>query len=238
MQNILITGANRGIGLALSRRFLELGQRVFAGVRNPDKQGALGDLPAEQRARLTIVQLDVGSDASVREAQRQVSSQVSKLDVLVNMAGVSPFPHDARLGSVDLDKVRDTFETNVIGPLRVAQEFAPLLRAGASAERPARLVNVSSGVASMAGKDNGIFYAYGVSKTALNMLSITESFDLKGDHVCVVALDPGWVRTELGGPNAHLAPEESAAACAELISRLTLEQSGKFLHYSGSEIAF
>ena len=90
----------------------------------------------------------------------------------------------------------------------------------------------------LAGKDNGIFYAYGVSKTALNMLTVTESFDLKGDQVCVVALDPGWVRTELGGPNAHLAPEESAAACAELISGLKLAQSGKFLHYSGSEIAF
>ena len=238
MQNILITGANRGIGLALTRRFLELGQRVFAGVRKPDNQGAFGDLPADQRARLSVVGLDVGSDGSVLEAQRQVSSEVGHLDVLVNMAGISPFPHDARLGSVDLGKVREAFETNVVGPLRVAQAFAPLLRAGASAAQPARLVNVSSGVASLSGKDNGIFYAYGVSKTALNMLSVTESFDLKGDHVCVVALDPGWVRTELGGPNAHLAPEESAAACAELISGLKLEQSGKFLHYSGSEIAF
>lgn len=238
MQNILITGANRGIGLALTRRFLELGQRVFAGLRKLENQSVFADLPAEQRARLTAVGLDVGSDDSVREAFGQVSSQVARLDVLVNMAGVSPFPHDARLDTVDLGKVRDTFETNVVGPLRVARAFVPLLRAAASAERPARLVNVSSGVASMAGKDNGIFYAYGVSKTALNMLSLTESFDLKADQVCVVALDPGWVRTELGGPNAHLAPEESAAACAELISGLKLEQSGKFLHYSGSEIAF
>src|SRR5450432_1207506 len=238
MQNILITGANRGIGLALTRRFLELGQRVFAGVRNPDNQSAFADLPGDVRTRLGVVGLDVGSDSSVREAQRRVSSEVAHLDVLVNMAGVSPFPHDARLDSVDLGKVREAFETNVVGPLRVAQAFAPLLRAGASVARPARLVNVSSGVASLAGKDNGIFYAYGVSKTALNMLSVTESFDLKGDHVCVVALDPGWVRTELGGPNANLAPAESAAACAELISGLKLEQSGKFLHYSGSEIAF
>ena len=238
MQNILITGANRGIGLALTRRFLELGERVFAGIRNPNNWGVFAELPAEQRARLTVVGLDVASDVSVREASQFVSSQVPELDVLVNMAGVSPFPHDARLETVDLGQVRDTFDTNVIGPLRVAQAFAPLLRAGASAERPARLVNVSSGVASIAGKDNGIFYAYGVSKTALNMLTVTESFDLKGDQVCVVALDPGWVRTELGGPNAHLAPEESAAACAELISGLKLAQSGKFLHYSGSEIAF
>ncbi|MEO6600992.1 MAG: SDR family oxidoreductase [Polyangiaceae bacterium] len=238
MQNILITGANRGIGLALTRRFLALGQRVFAAVRKPDNQTAFADLPAEQRARLTVVGLDVGSDDSVRGAQLQVASHVPHLHVLVNMAGVSPFPHDARLDTVDLGKVRDTFETNVVGPLRVAQAFAPLLRAAATAERPACLVNVSSGVASMAGKDNGIFYAYGVSKTALNMLSLTESFDLRDDHVCVVALDPGWVRTELGGPNAHVSPEESAAACAELISGLKLEQSGKFLHYSGHEIAF
>jgi len=90
----------------------------------------------------------------------------------------------------------------------------------------------------MKGKDNGIFYAYGVSKTALNMLSLTEAFDLKDSHICVVALDPGWVRTDLGGPNAHLAPEESANPCAELILKLDLSSTGKFLHYSGAEIAF
>lgn len=238
MQNILVTGANRGIGLALTRRFLELGQRVFAGVRNPASARALSDLPAEQRERLTIVGLEVTSDDSVRRAAAQVESLSPRLDVLVNMAGVSPAPHDARLDQVDLVKCREAYEINVLGPLRTAQAFAPLLRRAASPAAPARLVNVSSGVASMAGKDNGMFYAYCVSKTALNMLSLTQSFDLKQDHVCVVALDPGWVRTELGGPNAHLAPEESAHPCADLILGLTLAQTGKFLHYSGAEIAF
>jgi len=238
MQNILVTGANRGIGLALTRRFLELGQRVFAGVRKPHGASPLTDLPSELRERLTIVGLDVTSDASVREAAAQVAGYTPRLDVLVNMAGVSPSPHDARLDAVDLTKCREAFEVNVLGPLRTAQAFAPLLRAAARAEQPARLVNVSSGVASMAGKDNGMFYAYCVSKTALNMLSLTESFDLKSDHVCVVALDPGWVRTDLGGPNAHLAPEESARPCADLILSLTLAQTGKFLHYTGAEIAF
>lgn len=238
MQNVLVTGANRGIGLALTRRLLELGDRVFAGVRRPDEASQLGELPPEQRERLVLLPLDVTSDDSVKRAAEQVRALTSKLDVLVNMAGISPSPHDARLDAVDLGKCAQAFETNVLGPLRVAQAFVPLLRAAASAERPARIVNVSSGVASMAGKDNGMFYAYCVSKTALNMLSLTESFDLKGDHVCVVALDPGWVRTDLGGPQAHLAPEESAHPCAELIRGLGMAQTGKFLHYSGSEIAF
>jgi NAD(P)-dependent dehydrogenase (short-subunit alcohol dehydrogenase family) len=238
MQNILVTGANRGIGLALTRRLLELGQRVFAGVRRPDAASALLDLPSDLRARLTLVELDVTSDESVKRAVERVADHTPRLDVLVNMAGVSPPPHDARLDAVDLAVCREVYEINVLGPLRTAQAFAPLLRAAASAEKPARLVNVSSGVASMAGKDNGMFYAYCVSKTALNMLSLTESFDLKQDNVCVVALDPGWVRTDLGGPNAHLAPEESARPCADLILGLTLSQTGKFLHYSGSEIAF
>lgn len=238
MQNILVTGANRGIGLALTRRLLELGERVFAGARDTSKASALGDLPSDWLARLTVVELDVGSDQSVRQAARAVSALTPRLDVLVNMAGISPAPHDARLGSVDLATCSKAFETNVIGPLRVAQAFLPLLRAAARPDLPARLVNVSSGVASMKGKDNGIFYAYGVSKTALNMLSLTEAFDLKDSHVCVVALDPGWVRTDLGGPNAHLAPEESANPCAELILNLGMSSTGKFLHYSGSEIAF
>jgi NAD(P)-dependent dehydrogenase (short-subunit alcohol dehydrogenase family) len=238
MQNILVTGANRGIGLALTRRFLELGQRVFAGVRKPESAAVLSDLPVALRERLTVVALDVTSDDSVQRAAATVLGHTPHLDVLVNMAGISPAPHDARLEAVELQKCREAFEVNVIGPLRIAQAFVPLLRAAASARNPARLVNVSSGVASMAGKDNGIIYAYCVSKTALNMLSLTQSFDLKSDHVCVVALDPGWVRTDLGGPNAHLAPAESAGPCADLILGLTLSQTGKFLHYSGSEIAF
>jgi NAD(P)-dependent dehydrogenase (short-subunit alcohol dehydrogenase family) len=238
MQNILVTGANRGIGLALTRRLLELGHRVFAGVREPSKANSLADLPSAWLARLTLVALDVGSDDSVRDAAREVARLTPRLDVLVNMAGISPAPHDARLGNVDLSLCSQAFETNVIGPLRVAQAFLPLLRAAARPDSPARLINVSSGVASMQGKDNGIFYAYGVSKTALNMLSLTESFDLKDSHVCVIALDPGWVRTDLGGPDAHLAPEESANPCADLILNLGLSSTGKFLHYSGSEIAF
>ena len=238
MQDILVTGANRGIGLALTRRFLELGHRVFAGVREPAKARALSDLPSEQLARLTLVELDVTSDDSVRRADKQVAQQTPRLDALVNMAGVSPSPHDARLEAVDLEKCREAYEINVLGPLRTAQAFVPLLRAAATAERPARLINVSSGVASMAGKDNGMFYAYCVSKTALNMLSLTQSFDLKADRISVVALDPGWVRTDLGGPNAHLAPDESARPCAELILSRSLDKTGKFLHYSGSEIAF
>lgn len=238
MQNIFVTGANRGIGLALTRRLLELGHRVFAGVRRPDSASAFADLPPEQRERLTLVELEVTSDESVRRAAARVASHTPQLDVLVNMAGVSPAPHDARLYDVDVSMCREVYEINVLGPLRTAQAFVPLLRAAASAEKPARLVNVSSGVASMAGKDNGRFYAYCVSKTALNMLSLTESFDLKRDHICVVALDPGWVRTDLGGPAAHLAPEESARPCADLILGLTLAQTGKFLHYSGSEIPF
>src|SRR5450755_3808542 len=238
MQNLLVTGANRGIGLALSRRLLQLGHHVFAGMRDTAKAGALRDLPSDQLARLTVLSLDVSSDESVRKAAREVAQISARLDVLVNMAGISPAPHDARLDTVDLPTFSRAFETNVMGPLRTAQAFLPLLRAAARPDLPARLVNVSSGVASMKGKDNGIFYAYGVSKTALNMLSLTEAFDLKESHVCVIALDPGWVRTDLGGPNAHLAPEESAKPCAELILNLKMSSSGKFLHYSGAEIAF
>src|SRR6478609_3941823 len=137
MQNILVTGANRGIGLALTRRFLELGQRVFAGVRNPASARALADLPLELRERLTLIELDVTSDESVRSAAAQVLGHTPRLDVLVNMAGVSPAPHDARLDAVDLAKCREAFEINVIGPLRTAQAFAPLLRAAASEQKPA-----------------------------------------------------------------------------------------------------
>jgi NAD(P)-dependent dehydrogenase (short-subunit alcohol dehydrogenase family) len=236
MLNIVVTGANRGIGLALTARFAELGQRVFAAARDPHA-GALSALTKKYPDRIDTLALDVNSDTSVAAAAEAVRALTPQVHVLVNMAGISPAPFDARLETVELDKCRAAFETNVLGPLRVTRALLPLLRAGKTAERPARVINVSSGVASISGKDNGIFYAYGISKTALNMLSRTMSFDLKDDGICVVALDPGWVRTDLGGPNAHLAPEESALGCANTILDLTLASTGKFLHYSGSEIA-
>src|ERR1700743_3282955 len=127
MQNILVTGANRGIGLALTRRLLELGHRVFAGARKPAQANALRDFPSAELARLTVLELDVTSDQSVQHALGEVRRVTPQLDVVVNMAGVSPHPHDARLDTVELTTVSNTFLINVIGPLRVAQAFAPLL---------------------------------------------------------------------------------------------------------------
>jgi NAD(P)-dependent dehydrogenase (short-subunit alcohol dehydrogenase family) len=121
---------------------------------------------------------------------------------------------------------------NALGALRVAKACLPLLRRGA---KP-RIVNITSGCGSLSGKDNGEFYAYAASKAALNMMSRTLAFEFKPEGICCVALDPGWVRTDLGGPDAHLAPEESAGAIRRTVSALTLHRTGKFLLYDGSSL--
>ena len=121
---------------------------------------------------------------------------------------------------------------NAVGPLRVAQACLPLLRRG---NKP-RIVNITSGCGSLSGKDNGEFYAYAASKAALNMLSRTIAFEFKQEGICCVALDPGWVRTELGGPEAHLAPDQSAAAIWRTVKALDLRRTGRFLLYDGSSL--
>ena len=122
-----------------------------------------------------VIALDVDSDESVKRAAEEVRSRTSSIDVLVNMAGIAPGPNGANLETVTAEDFRSAFETNVLGPARTTSAFVSLLRA---ASRPARVVHVSSGLASISGKDSAGFYAYGVSKAALNMLSRTQSFDL------------------------------------------------------------
>lgn len=229
---VLITGANRGIGFALTRVFLSKGYVVLAGVRNPGSAKALSGLQTANPKSLHLLPLEVTSEASVKAAAEVAARIVDHLDILANNAGVSPPPHDAKLENLDLTTCEEAFRVNCMGPLRVSRAFLPLLRKS----RNPRVSNTSSGAGSISGKDNGLFYAYGPSKAALNMISRTMAFEFKGEGITVVALDPGWVRTDLGGPNAWLAPEESAEAIAGTLESLTLERTGKFLYNDGKEL--
>ena len=148
------------------------------------------------------------------------------------MAGILPRPHDTKLENLDLQQCREAFETNALGPLRTSRGFLPLLR---KAKKP-RVVNVTSGCGSLSGKDNGEFYAYGTSKAALNMLSLTFAFEFKKEGIICVALDPGWVKTDMGGSNAQLTPEESSQAIVKTVKELTLERTASFIYNNGKEL--
>lgn len=236
MQRVLITGAGRGIGLALATEYVRRGDHVLAGARSLDRAPGLQQLLARYPETTTVLPLEVTADEAIEESFRLTRERVDALDVLVNNAGISPGDlARERAGGrqvMDPERALDMLRVNAVAPVVVAQSFLPLLAAG---NRP-RIVNVSSGAGSLTQKTDGGLYSYSASKAALNMYTRTLAWDLRPRGIIVIALDPGWVKSDMGGPGAAIEPEESARAVVPLIDGLTLEQTGGFFHYQGGTI--
>lgn len=228
-QTILITGANRGIGLALTEELLQGGHRVLATARNPAKASELKKMSKEYGQLLDVVELDVTSDQSVKAAAATIGAMTGGLDVLVNNAAVFPEEGNESIFDMRLEHFREAFETNVLGIVRVTRAFIPLLDKG----KDPRIVNVSSEAGSVNAKNDHGYYAYAASKAALNMVSRGLAAEFRPRHICVVAMTPGWVKTEMGGPNAQLKPEESARAIAKTITTVTMEKTSLFIDRTG-----
>jgi NAD(P)-dependent dehydrogenase (short-subunit alcohol dehydrogenase family) len=231
-ETILVTGANRGIGLAVAKVFAKEGDVVFAACRRPSKAEDLGKLKEEYPRTVHFVELDADSDASAQTAAKEVAKQTGQLDILINMAGIMPGKYDAKLEELDFEHCRQAYETNTLGPLRVTRYFLPLLRKS----KKARVINVTSGLGSVSGTDNPNFYAYGSSKAALNKVTRTLALELKKDNIVAVVLDPGWVKTDMGGPNAWLTPEESSTAIVKTAKGLSMDQTSLFIYNDGKEL--
>jgi NAD(P)-dependent dehydrogenase (short-subunit alcohol dehydrogenase family) len=229
-QTILITGANRGIGLALTVELLKGGHKVLAGARKPAKAPELEKLRGEYGQSLEVLELDVTSDASVEAA----AAKAGPLDVLVNNAAVFPEEGDESIFEMKLEHFRAAFETNVLGVIRVTRAFVPLLEKGSQP----RIVNISSGAGSVAAKEDHGYYAYSASKAALNMVTRAMAAEFRPRGICVVAMTPGWVKTEMGGPNAPLTPEQSARGIARTITTLTMEKTSLFIERTGGEVKY
>ncbi len=228
---VLITGASRGIGLALASELARRGWRVMAGVRDP--AGAHGLYAAAQSAApgsIEIVPLDVCSDQSVRSAAEEAASQLRAIDVLVNNAGVLPEEGNETLEELPLERFAEAFAVNVVGVARVTRAFLPLLTA---APHP-RVVNISSRAGSVSQKEDSRHYCYSASKAALNMLTRAMAAELRPRGVTVVAVTPGWVKTEMGGSQAPLTVAESAVSLAATIDRVTPGDAGRFLDRDGN----
>ncbi|MEM1236399.1 MAG: SDR family NAD(P)-dependent oxidoreductase [Pseudomonadota bacterium] len=187
----LITGANRGIGKEVARQLAhDHGFEVLVGSRDLGK----GEMAAGEIGRgATAIQLDVADEASVRAAFAQIAETHGRLDVLVNNAGVD-YDTDQRASSADLARVRRAFDTNLFGPWATTIAAVPLLKRGSRS----RIVNVSSGAGALADMSGGTA-GYGVSKAALNALTIKTAAELKSQGVLVNAVCPGWVATDMGG---------------------------------------
>ncbi len=223
----LITGANRGLGLEFVRQLAARGDRVFATCRNPAAANALNDLQAQYGDLLSITALDVADPESITLSLAEISSQTDTLDLLINNAAIA-LDEDG-LGSFELETMRTILTVNAITPMLVIQEYLELIKAG---DRP-KIVNISSGAGSLASRNSLRSYSYSASKSALNMYTRNLSFALKDDGVIAIVLGPGWVKTDMGGPNAHITPEVSIGGMLPVIDGLTLDDSGGFFNYTG-----
>jgi NAD(P)-dependent dehydrogenase (short-subunit alcohol dehydrogenase family) len=228
MATILITGASRGLGLEFTRQYLADGWTLIAACRSPGAARGLQDLEAKTKGALTVVELDVADGASVKRAAGRLQGRA--IDVLVNGAGIYG-GGGQKLGSLDYEDWRQVLEVNLLGPARVCEAFLDSL------ERSDRrlIVTITSGMGSLADNTSGGSVLYRTSKAAVNMLMRASAIDLKARGITCIVVNPGWVKTDMGGPNAKLSPEESIQAMRRLIAKLGPEDSGKFYNYDGRE---
>jgi NAD(P)-dependent dehydrogenase (short-subunit alcohol dehydrogenase family) len=224
----IVTGANRGIGLEFVRQLLARGDMVDAGVRDPARAGDLHELGAAAGGRLRVHACDVADAASVQAFARALGD--APVDLLVNNAAVYGGERQM-VDDLDFEEAARTFATNALGPLRVALAVLPLLRKA----RGAKMVHLTSGMGSIADNASGGYYGYRMSKAALNMASKSLAIDLRGAGIASVVINPGWVRTDMGGPGATTSPAESVASMLKQIDALTLAKSGAFLNWKGGE---
>jgi NAD(P)-dependent dehydrogenase (short-subunit alcohol dehydrogenase family) len=228
MKTVLVTGANRGLGLEFARQYAGDGWNVLAGCRNPGKAQALQRLSQDTKGRLTLVQVDVTDARSVKRAAAEVGE--SAVDVLINCAGVMG-NSDQTIGTIDYDDWAQVLDVNVMGPARVTEAF--LERVVQSSSRT--IVTITSGMGSLADNTSGGYVPYRTSKAAVNMVMRSAAIDLARQRVICVVINPGWVKTDMGGPGARLTPEQSVTAMRRLIGRLGPKDSGKFYNYDGRE---
>jgi len=204
MPSVLITGANRGLGFEFARQYLLDGWRVFATCRDPLAADRLQDLAKSGGSKLTVVAMDVTDSISVRKAVAQINNVA--IDVTINSAGITGVSGQ-RPGHIDYDSWARVLNVNTMGPLRVLEAFVGHL---ARSERKLA-ISITSGMGSLADNTSGGSIAYRSSKAALNMVMRSAAIDLAPRGIACILINPGWVKTDMGGPGATLTPQESVA---------------------------
>ncbi len=223
--NAIVTGANRGIGLELVRQLIGRGVQVEAACRRPSDAKELCATGAR------VHELDVASDHSVAAFARALDGVA--VDLVINNAGVYGTAGQ-RMSDFDFGSAMKTFETNALGSLRVSQAFLPHLRRGTGK----KIAHISSAMGSIGDTTSPGDLAYRMSKAALNMISRSIALELHDDHIISLVVHPGWVRTDMGGPNAPLTAAESARGILTQIDAAGFVDSGQFVDFQGARCAW
>lgn len=226
---LFITGANRGLGLALTTEAVKRGHTVFAGVRNPVKQtDQLKHLSSLFPNQVHLLLIDVADEAACQTASEKLKAENITLDVMINNAGTLD-ERSKTIEEIDIEKVEQTFNINLFGPMRVMKHFLPLLYKGPDSV----IINISSEAGSFQNAYGGD-YPYALSKSALNMFSQQLKKYLADDEVSVYAVHPGWIKTDMGGEKAPGTPEESARGILDIIEKKQkIDGNTSFINFKG-----
>ncbi|MBT4934167.1 MAG: SDR family oxidoreductase [Rhodospirillaceae bacterium] len=225
MPTVLITGANRGMGLEYARQYAADGWRVLATCRDPGAAKELAALDGD----VEIYALDVTDHGQVQSLAKTLRKET--IDLLLNNAGVYG-PRPSKLGGIDYDAWQDIMWINVMAPLKVCECF----RSHVADSDLKKIAIMSSKMGSMGDNNSGASYVYRSSKAALNAAMKSLAVDLAPRGISVVILHPGWVRTDMGGPSGLIDAPESVSGLRQVIDHLSLETTGRFYNYDGSEI--
>lgn len=231
---ILISGASRGLGQGLAKKYLERGFIVYACMRSLKQEG-FTELKERFGDALQVIAMDVASTESVERAAAAVKGMTEGLDIIINNAAVNREGGPKILEEVDVDNFLGTYNINTLGALRVAKEFVGLLERGSMKA----LVNISSEAGSISACRREKEFDYCMSKAALNMQSVLLQNYLGNRGIKVLALHPGWIRSDMGGPEADLTVDEAAGYVSAVIDKYHRDLGGPvYLDYMGNILKY
>ena len=228
MATILVTGANRGLGNEFVEQYLNEGNDVIATYRNENSSMDLIEM-GNERSNLKLLQLDVSSNKSLNSFAENLGD--SPIDIFINNAGVYG-PRNSSFGNVDEENWIPAIKINAIAPILLTQLIIKNIRLGADK----KLIYITSKMGSIDDNKGGGAYVYRSSKTALNAVVKSLSVDLENEAMTVALIHPGWVKTDMGGPNALIDKDTSVKGMTEVISNLDISSTGNFYNYDGSII--
>ena len=231
MLTLLITGANRGLGLEFARQYAAAGWRVLACCRTPENADKLQALADATQGRVTLHALDVADLSAIDDLAQQLRG--TPIDLIINNAGIYP-DRNSGFGNIDYDAWMMALLVNTMAPMKIIEAFIPNLEAG----QGKTVATVSSKMGSLDDNTSGGCYLYRSSKAAANMVMKSLSLDLAPKGIRAVILHPGWVQTDMGGPNALISAEQSVSGMRQVLERVTGSDSGRFISYDGREIAW